>query len=97
MKPWETSEESEPFTVRISTKRAKKNLAAVDEKTFNQIQDAILELEVNPYSGDYKKLAGGKGHRRRVGWYRIMFDIDTDVRLVSIFDITLRDKAYRKF
>jgi mRNA-degrading endonuclease RelE of RelBE toxin-antitoxin system len=43
-----------------------------------------------PFSGDYKKLKGGDGCRRRVDSYRILFDVDTDLRLVSVFGILPR-------
>lgn len=84
----------ENFKVQLD-KRAEKKLCALDKKTFQKIKGVLLEMEYDPYGGDYKKLQGDVGHRRRVGRYRILFDIDSDLRLVSIFGIRHRKDAYR--
>jgi mRNA interferase RelE/StbE len=84
----------ENFKVQLD-KRAEKELCALDKKIRQKIRDVLLELEFDPYGGDYKKLKGDDGHRRRVGKYRILFDIDTDLRLVSVYRIRLRKDAYR--
>jgi len=83
------------FEVKV-TPRAKKELFALPDKIIAAVEEALLELEINPYSGDYKKL-NGDNHRRRIGNYRIVYEIDTGVKLVTVFRIRHRSKAYRKF
>jgi mRNA interferase RelE/StbE len=84
----------ENFAVQLD-KRAEKQLCALDKKIRQKIREVLLEMEVDPYGGDFKKLKGDEGHRRRVGKYRILFDIDTDLRLVSVYGVLHRKDAYR--
>ena len=57
---------------------------------------ALDEMERDPFSGDTKALSGDyKGtYRRRVGRYRILYAVDTEVRIVSIETIVHRKDAY---
>jgi mRNA interferase RelE/StbE len=82
------------FDVQLH-KRAKKQLEGLDKKIRQKIWDVLLEMEFDPYGGDYQKLKGDIGHRRRVGDYRILFDIDTDLRLVLVYGVRHRKDAYR--
>jgi mRNA interferase RelE/StbE len=84
----------ENFTVQLGN-RAEKDLNGLDSKIESAIREALLEMEIDPFGGDYKKLRGDKGHRRRVGRYRILFDIDTDLRLVTVQRIRHRKDAYQ--
>lgn len=84
------------FHVQLDN-RAEKDLRKLSDKDRAAIADALLEMEIDPFAGDYKKLKGGEGHRRRVGRYRILFDIDADLRLVSVFGIPHRRDAYRYY
>ncbi len=47
-------------------------------------------MEADPLSGDVVKLKGMDSFRRRVGDYRIIFDIDFKTRAVRVFDILRR-------
>jgi mRNA interferase RelE/StbE len=84
----------ENFTVRLS-RRAEKQLLGLPKSVRRAVGEALLEMEIDPYAGDYKKLKGGEGHRRRIGQYRILYEIDTGFRLVSIYGILHRREAYR--
>ena len=82
------------FNVELSN-RAEKQLRGLDAKTRLVVREALFDMEEDPYMGDYKKLKAGQGHRRRVGRYRITYEIDTDLRLVSVYGILPRKDAYR--
>jgi mRNA interferase RelE/StbE len=85
------------FSVQLD-RPAEKQLNKLRRKGGSaNIEDALLEMEHDPFGGDIKKLKGGDGYRRRVGKYRILFDVDTDLRLVSVFGILKREDAYRLF
>lgn len=84
----------ETFNVQLS-KRAEKHLVGLDSKIRSAIKGALLEMEVDPFIGDHKKLQGGEGHRRRVRDYRILYDVDTDLHLVIVRGILHRKDAYR--
>jgi mRNA-degrading endonuclease RelE of RelBE toxin-antitoxin system len=56
-----------------------------------QILDALEEMRDDPYVGDVKFLKGtNRALRRRVGPWRIMFEVLTDRRLVVIEDVERR-------
>lgn len=82
------------FTVELSS-RAEKELRGLEKKIRLAVQEALLEMEYDPYAGDYKKLQGDKGHRRRIRDYRILFDIDTGFHLVIVRRICHRRDVYR--
>lgn len=75
---------------------AKKFLWRVPRKDVERILSAIEQLRVNPYSGDLEKMEGEKdAWRRRVGSYRILYEIHQFRRLVYISDIKRRtSKTY---
>jgi mRNA-degrading endonuclease RelE of RelBE toxin-antitoxin system len=59
------------------------------------VAEALLDMEMDPFIGDIQKIKGGSGWRRRIGKYRILYDVDTDLHLVSILGIFHRSEAYR--
>jgi mRNA interferase RelE/StbE len=75
--------------------RAKKELRSLDSKTYLAVKGALLEMEIDPFEGDQRKLQGSNLYRRRVGRYRIVFDVDTAVHLVFVHRIRHRKDAYK--
>ena len=75
---------------------AEKVLRRVPVLDRARIDDAFSQMCVNPFVGDVKSLRGGKGAlRRRVGDWRILFDLDTERRLVVVLAVKRRDsKTY---
>ena len=70
-------------------RRAKRDMPRADAE---QIDAAYVEMRENPYSGDIKFLRGtDRAVRRRVGAWRIMFDVDDDRRIVVVTDVKRRD------
>ncbi len=51
---------------------------------------ALDAMRSDPLSGDLVKLAGHDAFRRRVGNYRIIFQIDFRTFAVGVFDIQRR-------
>lgn len=62
----------------------------------DRIQEALDELSENPYSGDIIKLGGEENlWRRRIGAYRIKFQIKVDDRIVFVYEVERRaSKTY---
>ena len=55
---------------------AQKSLKRIPSSDRDRIRLAIDEMEEDPFLGDVRKLkGGGQGFRRRVGDWRIFFDI----------------------
>lgn len=69
---------------------AARRLRRFPKKDQNRIAAALIEMASNPFSGDIVKLKGIVGFRRRVGAYRILFDIDMEARRVEVTHIVRR-------
>ena len=66
-------------------KSAKKNLKHFLQKYQDHILLALRELAVNPYAGDIEKIGGEQNTwRRRVGSYRILYEINVASKLISV-------------
>ena len=60
-------------------------------KDINRIREAISIFSVDPYFGDIRRLKGSENiWRRRVGNYRVIYQVDDDKELVSVLDIRRR-------
>jgi len=71
------------------TNPAKKHLAQIPKETAGQISSAIDEMRNNPLSGDLTKLSINNW-RRRVGDYRIVFQLSSKEKTVFVLDILRR-------
>jgi mRNA interferase RelE/StbE len=74
----------------VVEKRAAKRLQRFPESDRKRIATALVEMEDGPFSGDIVKLKGTAGFRRRVGAYRILFDLNLEARRVEVTDIARR-------
>ena len=78
------------WTLRIA-KRAEKLFAKAPAKSRRLLQTALEEMCHNPFSGDIVRLKSERSTwRRRVGSYRIFFDIYPDEQMIDIVDIDRR-------
>ena len=84
------------YRVVIKTS-AGKELAAVDSKSHRQkLVGRIQGLGSNPRPHGVEKLAGYAGrYRLRQGNYRIVYLIDDEVSIVTIFKVGHRKDIYR--
>jgi mRNA-degrading endonuclease RelE of RelBE toxin-antitoxin system len=70
---------------------ARKSLNRIPPNDRARIRAAIDDMEENPLQGDVRKLKGGhEGFRRRVGDWRIFFDLYPDERRVVVTAIERR-------
>lgn len=76
-------------------KSAEKELKLLPQKTHDRIVERLLSLKENARPASAKKLRGGKGHRIRVGDYRILYVIDDAKRIIEIYSVAHRREAYR--
>jgi mRNA interferase RelE/StbE len=84
------------YTLLIK-KQAKKVLQSVAQPDRTRITEKIMLLGENPdnTSLDIKKLQGEPYFRLRVGQWRIIFDRNNDVKIISIEKIKPRGGAYK--
>jgi len=79
-----------PFEVRVA-KSAEKALASARRKDRALLLAALAAMQADPWSGDIARLKGQPtAWRRRVGSWRILFDVYADRRLVLIAAILRR-------
>ena len=78
----------------ILSGQAKKQLKRVPFKDKERISQVLDALGNDPWSGDVDKLGGDDiSWRRRVGNYRIIFDILFTERAVFIYEIKRRTSS----
>ena len=74
----------------LAAPRARKNLERAPVRDRRRIEAALAAMRADPLSGDVVKLKGMDAFRRRVGDWRIVFDIDFSARAVRVFDVLRR-------
>lgn len=76
----------------IFSKKAEKSLKKIPKDYQKKIKEAVLKLEINPFSHGTIKLVGYPvaQFRHRVGDYRILFDIWEEKKILMILDIKRR-------
>jgi len=73
------------------TKPAQKDLAKLPAREADRVRTALLSMRVDPFGGDIKRLTGQyPAWRRRVGSYRILYDLYIDQRLIVVAGIVRR-------
>ena len=78
------------WVIKIAPK-ARKILEWLPSKDHRLISEAFDGMTVNPFSGDIVRLRNERSEwRRRVGNYRIFFDIYNSVHIVDIVEIERR-------
>jgi mRNA-degrading endonuclease RelE of RelBE toxin-antitoxin system len=79
-------------------KRAQKGVARAPRPDQERLRAAIKEMESDPFAGDVVRLTGEHiAFRRRVGDWRLLFDVHREVRLVEIRSIERRSTTtYRR-
>ena len=75
----------------VLTRPAKKELSKIPSKDLKYIEKALSGMQSDPFLGDVVRLAGlGDSVRRRVGNWRIFFDVDFDKRMVIVLSVVRR-------
>ncbi len=74
--------------VEPSVRKALKRLSRDDNRRVTEVLD---EMTRDPYAGDVRKLGGmDNSWRRRVGAYRIFYEIGVQEKRVSVFKLERR-------
>ena len=80
----------------VFTKKAAKQVRALQPAHKRKLKEIILQLSENPFSYPYKKIRGEEHtYRIRVGPFRILYEVDDENFRVTIFKIERRERAYR--
>lgn len=78
-------------------KEAKKALKNIPQPDKNRITEKIVQLGKNPDNSllDIKKLTGKSCFRMRVGSWRIIFNKNNTIKVISVERIKPRGGAYK--
>ena len=84
------------WTIHIA-KPAQKELARVPTKSRRLLRVALEEMQQNPFTGDIVRLTSERATwRRRVGAYRIFFDVYPEQQHIDVVDIARRTSTTYK-
>lgn len=79
-----------PWELRVA-RRAEKALERAPKKDRGRILAALEAMRESPFSGDITRLkAQPWAWRRRVGDWRIFFDVDFDRQVIDVLEIRRR-------
>ena len=78
------------------SREAAKALSKMPTNTAKLILSKIDRLAADPFApnNNVKKLVGRSGYRLRVGDWRVIYDLDTGVRVLEVERIAPRGGAY---
>ena len=82
------------YRVRI-LRRAIKDIALLPKEYARLVSRRIDHLAEEPRPPDVKKLRGRTDYSLRVGVYRILYEIDDEVHIVTVYRVKHRREAYR--
>jgi mRNA-degrading endonuclease RelE of RelBE toxin-antitoxin system len=73
---------------------AQKEFQKLPGKDQARVRAALLSMQNDPFRGDIKRLKGQpEAWRRRVGNYRILYDLDVEKRHIFVLGIVRRTSA----
>lgn len=78
----------------VITKSVQRTLGKLSDRLATQLEDAMLSLEDNPRPPGCKKLKGRAGYRIRVGDYRIIYEIQDKILVVTVLEVGNRRDVY---
>lgn len=76
-------------------RRARKELGSVATNDLGRIGDAIRRLGDDPRPSECRKLTGREGWRVRVGAYRVIYEIDDELKRLTVLHVGHRRDVYR--
>ena len=81
------------WNVEVRVKAAK-SLVSFPKTDAARIKAALFQMREDPLFGDIEKMSGSENSwRRRIGSYRVMFEIYFESRLVYVYRIKRRTSS----
>jgi mRNA interferase RelE/StbE len=82
------------YTVFVE-RYAQKQILKLDKKIIPIIKSAIAGLAENPRPYGYKKLKGEEAYRIRVGDYRVIYEINDTIVIITVVSVGHRKNIYK--
>jgi len=79
----------------IIERKAAKEIESLSGDIIQRIIDTVKNLKLNPRPYGSKKLIGEVGWRVRIGDYRILYMIDDNQKVITIYRVKHRKEVYR--
>ncbi len=83
-----------PYQLRI-TRSAAKELRKLPPEAQQRIRQAVRKLADDPRPSKCKKLQGRDDYRVTVGDYRVIYEVDDDAEVVTVWRVGHRRNVYR--
>lgn len=75
----------------IVNSSVRKTLKRIPRPDAERIIKVLEELTANPYAGDIRKMEGEDDiWRRRIGAYRMKYEVRTSQRIIHVFEVNRR-------
>jgi mRNA interferase RelE/StbE len=75
---------------------AEREFHALGPAIRRRMSTALIRLESEPRGRGSRKLAQGPGWRLRVGDYRVLYEVDDEAGVVTVYAIGHRRDVYRR-
>ena len=76
---------------------AERDLRNIEPQQVPRIIKAVESLVDNPFPRQHRKLRGSeRDYRIRVGDYRVIYQVDTKRKVLTIYHVRHRREAYRR-
>jgi mRNA interferase RelE/StbE len=83
------------YTV-VVTEYAVRQLKKLPSSVVSKLKEAITDLAQNPRPHNSTKLTNVEAYRIRVGNYRIVYEINDNILIVTVVEVSDRKETYRK-
>ncbi len=84
------------YAIRFS-RSAKKDIRRIPNTILHRIQNAMDELRTNPLQDGYEPIRGYEHcYRIRIGNYRVIYELASTIRIITIIRIGHRQNVYRE-
>ena len=77
-------------------RRAQKQIARLSATTQDRIENTLQALADDPRPRNSRKLRGRESLRLRVGDYHVIYEVDDDRQVVTVFQVGHRRDIYRQ-
>ena len=79
-------------------KSAEQDLRNIDPKQIIRIIRSVESPADNPFPPQCRKLRGSEhNYRIRVGDYRVIYEVDTEAKIVIVYHVRHRREVYRRW
>lgn len=80
----------------VLKKSIAKDIRGIPASALKRIKNAIDQLRTNPYPDGHEKVRGyDRTYRIRIGRYRVIYEVEKTIRIITIIRIGHRKNVYK--